>query len=204
MAVADAAELEVIRLNLEQKHLEYRKAQEDYDAFAGPSSLPKLISLRRQKGILLPFKINVYKGSHLALTVWPPDPNIIINLNNEFPTDENNNLKINNNNNKIKKENKENKEIKENKIDNNITKDKLNKLTTQSPLVSPMKGVTSVKSVPNDNKTISSMTSVPMKGATIKPMDAASEMTFSPRTDNLVIFLINFYFFYVLIINNNS
>lgn len=71
IAVMDAAELEQVKADVDEKLEEYNKAQDDYDAFAGPSSLPKLISLRRSNGIKLPFKVNMYKGNTLALTVWP-------------------------------------------------------------------------------------------------------------------------------------
>ena len=50
--------------------MELKKAQAEYDAFAGPSSFPKLIAQIRKEGILMPFKVNVTKGSPLALTVW--------------------------------------------------------------------------------------------------------------------------------------
>lgn len=73
MAVVDAAELEQVKADLDEKHAEYMKAQDDYDAYAGPSSLPKLISHRRKHGIQLPFKVNMTKGNTLALTVWPDD-----------------------------------------------------------------------------------------------------------------------------------
>ena len=51
--MADAADLEHVKADLDEKHAEYIKAQDDYDAYAGPSSLPKLISHRRKNGIKL-------------------------------------------------------------------------------------------------------------------------------------------------------
>ena len=72
-AVDDAADLEVVAAGVAENHAELKKRQDDYDAFAGPSSFPKLVSQRRKEGILLPFKVNLTKGSEFALTTWPED-----------------------------------------------------------------------------------------------------------------------------------
>jgi hypothetical protein len=69
--VADKVLLEEADVLVQEKLVELQKAQAEYDAFAGPSSLPKLIASRRRDGVLMPFKVNMVKGSPLALTVWP-------------------------------------------------------------------------------------------------------------------------------------
>lgn len=71
--LAAQEELELVNAQVEELENLLRKAQADYDAFAGPSSFPKLIANTRKNGVLLPFTVNVYKGSPLVLTVWKQD-----------------------------------------------------------------------------------------------------------------------------------
>lgn len=51
-----------------------KEAELSYDDVAGPRGFPRLISLRRQQGILMPFKVTATRGSELFLAKWDAPP----------------------------------------------------------------------------------------------------------------------------------
>lgn len=69
---ANAELLEEARVTLEEKGRDVDEAERAYDDLVGPQGFPRLVSLRRSDGILLPFTVTATKNSSLLLSDWRP------------------------------------------------------------------------------------------------------------------------------------
>ena len=72
-AERSAQEVELAVAIKEEREEELRRAEAKVMDFLGPRGLQKLVTQRRQQGVLLPFTVSLKKGSCLALTRWPRD-----------------------------------------------------------------------------------------------------------------------------------